>query len=115
MRNRTWRFLLVLLSLLLMGGLFYNIPPVKSRVAWRVDEFRAKIKYALSPPEQVVFVPQGGENTASDTPSTQPTNRPNLTPTIPPVGPTATSTPIPTPTLSPTPIPGSVQLTGFPH
>jgi len=113
MRNRSWRFFLVLPSLLLAGALVYNLPPVKSRLAWRVDEIRAMIKYAFSPPEQVVFVPQ--ENTAIDTPSPEPTSRPNLTPTIPPVGPTATSTPIPTPTLSPTPIPGSIQLPGFRH
>ncbi len=115
MRRRAWRFLLVFSSLLLAGTLVYNLPPVKSRLAWRVDEMRAQIKYALSPPEQVVFVPKQQENSAINTPSPEPTNPPNLTPTIPLVGLTATSTPGPTPTLSPTPIPGNIQLSGFHH
>ena len=99
-----------------MGGFVVNLPPIKSRLAWRVDEFRATIKYALSPPEQVVFVPQEGENTTlENTPSPEPTTIPRLSPTIPSVGLTATFTPNPTPTLSSTPIPESLQLTGFRH
>ena len=114
MRNRAWRFLWVVPSLLLVGVLFYNIPPVKSRLAWRVDEFRARIKYALSPPEQVVFVPREQVSTAiNNTPSPEPRTRPKLSPTISPVGPTATFTPKPTPAFTSTPIPGSIQLTGF--
>lgn len=116
MRSRSWQFLLVLLSLLLVGVLFYNIPPVKSRLAWRVDEFRAKIKYAISPPEQVVFVPQEQENTAIDnTPPLESTNQPSLTPAISPVGLTITFTPNPTSPPTPTPVPRSIQLTGFRH
>jgi hypothetical protein len=80
-----------------------------------MDEFRARIKYALSPPEQVVFVPQEQENIAINTPSPEPTTRPSLTPTILPIGPTATTTPTPIPTLTPTPIPESMQLSGLRH
>jgi len=41
-------------------GIFaiYNLLPVPDWVGWRVAELVARIKYALSPPEQVVFVPQ---------------------------------------------------------
>jgi tetratricopeptide (TPR) repeat protein len=113
MRSRAWWLLFFLLSLLLGGVLLYNLPPVNRRLAWRVDEMRAQIKYALSPPEQVVFVPQ--ENTTTDTLTPEPTNQPDLTPAIPPFGPTTTSTSSPSPTLLPTPVPGSVQLSGFRH
>jgi len=115
MRSRRRRFLLVLPVLLLVGILFYNLPPVKSRLAWRVEEFRARVKYALSPPEQVVFVPQEREKAASPTPTLEPTPAPDLSPTLLPVGPTITLPPSPTPALTPTPIPGSVQLSGFRH
>jgi hypothetical protein len=36
----------------------YNFPPVHERLAWRVDSWRSEIRYALNPPEQVVFIPQ---------------------------------------------------------
>ncbi len=99
-----------------MGVLVFNFPPVKSRFAWRVDEFRATIKYALSPPEQVVFVPQEGENTTlENTPPPEPTTIPTQSPTIPSVRPTSAFTLNSTSTLTPTPVPGSIQLTGFRH
>lgn len=96
--------------------MLYNLPPIKNRLVWRVDEYKAKIKYALSPPEQVVFVPQEQENTANENISSpQPTTRPSPSSTIPPLGPTATFTPNPTSTPTPTPVPRSIQLTGFRH
>lgn len=116
MRNRTWRILFVITLLFWVSVLVYNIPPVKSRLDWRVDEFRAKIKYAISPPEQVVFIPQEQENTTiENTPTLESTTQPSLIPTISPVGPTVTYTPNPTSTPSPTPVPGSIRLTGFRH
>ena len=36
----------------------YNIPFVHERLAWRVDNLRVRIQYALNPPEEVVFVPE---------------------------------------------------------
>ena len=35
----------------------YNLPFVQDRVGWRVSELRARIKYAISPPEEAVFAP----------------------------------------------------------
>jgi hypothetical protein len=76
-----------------------------------VDEIKAKIKYALSPPEQVVFVPEGQEKVASSTPSIEPTRLPSPSNTISPASSTATLTPNPPPTT----IPGSIQLAGYRH
>lgn len=56
---------LIFPSLLLLASLAYNLPPVRDRLAWRVDEWRARAKYAFNPPEQVVFVPQGQSGAGS--------------------------------------------------
>jgi tetratricopeptide (TPR) repeat protein len=98
--------------LCLLVALVYNLPPVHTRLAWRVDELRTRIKYAINPPEEAVFVPQGGTTQSSlATPAVRViTPTPTITPTPP--GPTATSTPSPTPTISPTPVPEKVILSG---
>src|SRR3990170_5794817 len=62
MRNRA--SLLLALPILciaaFLGGFFiYNLPPVNQRLAWRVDDLRMQIKYALNPPEEAIFVPGG--------------------------------------------------------
>ena len=36
----------------------YNIPFVHAHLAWRIDNLRIRIQYAINPPEQVVFQPQ---------------------------------------------------------
>lgn len=109
--------------LFLLAAFVYNLPPVHERLAWRVDNFRAQIKYAFNPPEEVVFVPE--EQVASIVESTlqaitpDPTRTPTVTVTA--VGPTHTPASSPTPTvpptstLTPTPIPGKVTLSGIVH
>jgi tetratricopeptide (TPR) repeat protein len=86
----------------------YQLPPIHSRLAWRVDELRTRIKYALNPPDEAVFVPGGGTPQIPSTPS--PTSSP--APTATPPGPTETPLPSPTPTISPTPLPEQVMLEG---
>ena len=91
----------------------YNVPPVNDRLAWRVDELRARLKYALNPPEEALFIPSGGTPLA-ELPDPQvavtllPTGTPS--PTLP--GPSATPAPSATPTLTPTPLPDQVTLSG---
>ena len=116
--------LLAVLGICLAGVLLYNLPPIHDRLAWRVENLQAKIKYAINPPQEVVFVPQEQQSELdaivqatlqallpSPTPSLPPTSTP--TPTLP--GPTATPQPSPTPTLTPTPLPEKVILTGIKH
>lgn len=43
--------------LLLMVGL-WSFPPLHSRLAWRIDELRARIRLALNPPDARAFHPQ---------------------------------------------------------
>ena len=44
-------------TLILAIGIYF-LPPVHSRLAYRVDALRTQIKYALNPPDEAVFQPQ---------------------------------------------------------
>jgi hypothetical protein len=106
MRNRFIRILIVGGAVLLLAIILYNLPPVRSRLAWRVDNLRADIKYFLNPPDKAVFVPgqQGAQFTSTPEPSATPT----------PAQASETSTPAPsaTATIATTPIPAAVTLPG---
>ena len=113
MRNRVILILAIGIPLAcLLSIVLYNLPPVHDRLGWRVDELRTRIKYALNPPEEAVFVPQAQTSqTQLATPVVRIiTATPTITPTPP--GPTDTPTPSPTPTMSPTPLPETVVLSG---
>jgi hypothetical protein len=104
------------LVLVVAGRFLYDFPPIHERLAWRVDNWRAQIKYALNPPEEAVFLPQDQvEKAVQETmqalqPTTTPTLTPTATPTLP--GPTPTATASPTPAPTDTPVPSQVRLTG---
>ena len=53
--NKYW---LIPLALVLAIGVYY-LPPVHSRLAWRLDELRTNIIYYLNPPSEAVFQPSG--------------------------------------------------------
>ena len=101
--------------LLVSAIAIYNLPPVQERLGWRVAELMARFKYALSPPEQVVFIPEEENILLTQTVS------PRSSPLVP-FSATATQTPStkqpftsPTPTATWKPIPKSKQLDGFQH
>jgi len=50
--------LLAVVAACLLSLLVYNLPPVHSRLAWRVDSAQAQIYYYFNPPQDVVFIPQ---------------------------------------------------------
>ncbi|MCJ7678125.1 MAG: C39 family peptidase [Anaerolineales bacterium] len=112
--RRRWVALGCLVALALVGLLaaVYNLPFVQDRVGWRVSELRARIKYALFPPEQAVFTPDPTLQAMVQTTLAALTPTATLTPTA---GPTLPPTVTPTPTIEPTPIPSSVQLSGVRH
>ena len=95
----------------------YFLPPVHSRLAWRVDELRTKIIYYFNPPSEAVFHPSG--ETALTIETAIVTARAEFLLTLTPqatTSPLSTSTPTPGPTPSPTvtsmPLPASVILPG---
>jgi hypothetical protein len=111
--------------LFLMGFLVYQLPPVKSRLEWRIIQFTADVKHWLFPPEDTLFIPEQGNPTliaevqagvtatlAALIPTSTPTPTPGAS-TAP--APTETASPVPSPTLTPTPIPGTVILRGTRH
>jgi Peptidase_C39 like family len=102
----------VALVLFLLLVLIYNLPFVQDRIGWRVSELRARIKYALSPPEEAVFTPD--PTLQAMVQSTLSALTPTATLTWTP-GPTVPPTATPTPTIEPTPLPPSVQLKGVRH
>ena len=84
-------FLAIIIPLACLTALIvYNLPPVHERLAWRFEVIWSDIKYALDPPEKVVFTP--GETAA---PTHTPLPLPSLTPTIIIATPQPTSTPLP--------------------
>jgi hypothetical protein len=105
--NKLW---LIPLALALAVG-FYYLPPVHSRLGWRVDELRTKIIYYFNPPSEAVFQPSG--ETALTVETAVATARAEFLLTLtPPVTSTPTAGPTPSPTITSTPLPDSVILPG---
>src|SRR5678810_485811 len=98
------------LALVLMVGVYY-LPPVQSRLAWRVDELYTRIKYFFNPPDQAVFQPVQIFNSESVRGTTTSEESLMLTPAFT-EAPMATPGVILTPGITATPLPGSVSLSG---
>jgi tetratricopeptide (TPR) repeat protein len=112
MNGKMKKILWVVVALVVLAGMAAVIPPVRDRIAWRLDELQVRIRYAIHPPEEAVFVPQakgtGGTPEATSTPAPTFT----LTPTRTQAAVTETPQPTLTATLSPTPVPSQVALKG---
>jgi len=126
------RFIIFLIPLAIVGGfLLYQLPPIKSRLEYRLILWNAQIKHWLFPPEEQIFLPQIplDETTPDPTQVAEiammvsatlqaliptETSSPTPGPTLPPTN-TPTPTFTSTPTLTPTPIPTSLQLSGIRH
>jgi hypothetical protein len=117
---KTLRYLLIFFPLVCIISAFtYFLPPVHDRLAWRVDETVLRVKYALNPPEKVVFVPGAQQTVATQGTVPTPvaytqTSQPTLTPPPTQVKPQQTDTPGPTavPTNTATPRPPKIALSG---
>jgi hypothetical protein len=111
-------YLIVVPFLCLLAVVFYNIPFIHERLAWRVDKWRTQIVYAINPPQEVEFVPQ--EQVALIVQATMtalarvasPTPTVSSSPTVTQPGPTPTPLPTATDIPTSTPLPPSVRLPG---
>jgi len=123
MKTRSVQSIVLLLCLAVLGLILYQLPPIHERLAWRIDNLRAKIYYHFNPPEEVVFLPQTPaitepENTSTNLPIASEPSSILLTST-----PAATQLPKEestlTPTLSPSktpaPLPTAFTLEGVRH
>jgi tetratricopeptide (TPR) repeat protein len=103
--------LAAIIGLLLLVVAVYNLPPVEERLAWRISELRARIKYAISPPEEAVFTPNATLAAVVQATMSALAATPSATPDAPTSTPAASATP----TLVPTPLPASARLSGIRH
>jgi hypothetical protein len=107
--NKYW---LIPLGLALAVSIYY-LPPVHSRLGWRVDAVRTQIIYFFNPPGDIVFQPSGETNLTIETAvmtaraELLETLTPQMTPTL-----TPTSGPTLPPTVTSTPLPNTVDLPG---
>jgi len=115
MQNRFNRIWAVPISVVILIVLYY-IPPIHSRLAWRLESLRTSVKYLINPPEEAVFQPtQQTELNIAVTRMIQ-TLQATLTPAAPTaVGAAYTARPGPTlkPTVTATPLPATVMLQGI--
>jgi hypothetical protein len=108
------RIYLLPIAFFLAIGVYY-IPPVHSRLSWRLDELRTRVIYFFNPPDEAVFQPEAQIDIESAVATTRAEYVQTLTPEaiLPSQG---TSTPKPGPTLTPTvtatPLPASISLPG---
>ena len=97
------RLLLALGGLILLSAVLYQVPFVHDRLAWRINNVQAQIKYALSPPEEEIFVPSDYDQQLEAIVSA------TLQALTPSPSPTASPTP------QPTPLPTQALLPGIDH
>ena len=114
MSKRIPRIVQILLGLAVLAVLaigLYFVPPVHSRLAWRVNNLRASIIYFFHPPQDVTFQPSGQSQPTPTLADLAPTSTPTAAVTAtPPPTELATSTP----TILSTPVPSSVILSKVP-
>ncbi len=104
MQKKLPRILLyIILGIAVLIGLYF-LPPIHSRLSWRVDNLRTQIKYYFNPPDEAIFEPSTPEPTSAVAQATP-------TFTLTPAGATHTPVPTMTPTIVPTSYPeiGRVQ------
>ena len=108
--KRSWLIPIVVI----LGIGFYFLPPVHDRLAGRLDDLRAQIKYYFNPPDQAVFQPAQSQQEAINS-----IVRATMQAYVLSQAPSATSRPISTdprvsstPTSTPAPLPAAVSLPG---
>ncbi|TAK13458.1 MAG: hypothetical protein EPO32_05175 [Anaerolineae bacterium] len=112
-RRWLWLFLsLPLLCIVLYG--FYRLPPVYSRLSWRVDELVTRVRYTFNPPDEAIFTPEQEEQLALIVQATLNA----LTPTAAPAATDQPATlepgaPTPLPSATAVPLPPTVVLEGI--
>ena len=104
------------LALCLLVVFLFSLPTLQESLGWRLESWRAQIKYAIAPPEKIIFTP-AAQAMEAPSPTWTPSEVPSPTPTISLTMPEPTSTSQPTlpPTLTPTLLPPSASLTGILH
>lgn len=108
-RRGLWLLLALPLLCIVLYGV-YRLPPVYSRLSWRVDEVVTRIRYTINPPDEAIFTPAEEQQLALIVQATLNA----LTPTAAPATaePTDPAAPTPLPTATRVPLPPTVILDG---
>lgn len=100
--------LLAAVAAVVLCGVSLSIRPIRERIAWRLEAWRNRVYYLISPPEEVVFLPMEATIAAHATLSAQVFgSRPSPTPFL-----QVTLAVTPDPAVSPTPLPAAASLSG---
>ncbi|NPV75678.1 MAG: tetratricopeptide repeat protein [Anaerolineae bacterium] len=104
--------LLVIGAIVLLGITAAAVPGIRDRIAWRVEQARVRIFYALFPPEEAVFTPNSTPQNVDEV--VQATF--HAATALANIAPTFTAAPqdnaTPTAAVTPTPLPSSFSLQG---
>lgn len=109
MQNRFSRVWAIPISIFVLIGLYY-LPPVHSRLAWRLESLRTQIKYMVNPPDEAVFMPTQQAQVNLAVTKMIMTLQATLTPDAASVASTPQSGPTLQPTITATPLPATVML-----
>jgi hypothetical protein len=112
MQNRLSRAWVIPIALLILIGLYY-VPPIHSRLAWRLDSLRTQIKYMVKPPDEAVFRPTEQAQVNLAVTKMIQTLQATLTPDAASAASTAPPGPTLQPTITTTPLPATVMLEGI--
>jgi hypothetical protein len=100
-------------ALLVLIGIYY-LPPVHSRLSWRLENLRTSVIYFFKPPDEAMFQPEQQADFESILATTRAEYAQTLTPeaTAASMGTGTPAGPTPRPTITPTPLPAIVKLEG---
>ena len=111
MQNRFSRAWAIPIALIVLIGLYY-LPPIHSRLAWRLDSLRTHIKYMVNPPDEAIFRPTQQAQVNLAVTKMILTLQATLTPEAASVASTSQPGPTLQPTIAATPLPATVMLEG---
>jgi tetratricopeptide (TPR) repeat protein len=110
--RRIWLVAVVIVT----GMVVYFLPPVHDRLAGRLDDLSAQVRYFFNPPDQAVFQPAQSQQDSINAIVSATMQAYTLAQTATPetiLDPTSTlAGPTPSPTVTPVPLPAAVSLPG---
>ncbi len=110
-RRKRGQRILIIAAVLVLIGILMLLPPIRTRIGYRLDDLRTRITYALNPPDEAVFVPEEQNSVETIVAETMQAMTPTFTATsVAILGPETTPEPSLTPTITPTPLPTIVDL-----
>ena len=74
-RRRRSQQLMIVAVVLMILGLTILLPPIRSRVGNKLDDWKTRFTYWLNPPDEAVFVPEEQDELATMVAATANTDR----------------------------------------